>query len=249
MKKELLVIIPAYNEGEGIRQVLNDIFATEIRLLADILIINDGSKDNTLEVVQEYDVKVLSLVINLGYGSAIQSGYKYAKDHGYEYVIQLDSDGQHDICNVKRIFAELKGTNGSKDELPDIVIGSRFLSAESTFVATGMKKIAIQFFRILIKVFTKQSVSDPTSGLQGLNRRTFIYYSEYGNYDYKYPDINMIIQMLMIGYKIKEVPAVMHERMTGESMHTGMIKQLKYMVIMMLSTLSIIIRNIKVRHI
>lgn len=81
--------------------------------------------------------------------------------------------------------------------------------------------------------------------MQGLNRRTFAFYSGYGQFDYRYPDINMIIQMLLKGYRIAEIPAIMHERTTGQSMHSGYIKQMKYMIIITLSTISIILRQWK----
>ncbi|WBW98607.1 glycosyltransferase family 2 protein [Oceanirhabdus sp. W0125-5] len=248
MIKELLIMIPAYNEEESIEGVLNKIYEAGINEIGDILVINDGSKDNTEKVVREFKVPIINQVCNMGYGSALQVGYKYAEKKGYEYVIQLDADGQHDISNIKTIYDCLKNKNLMFTETPDIVIGSRFLSDSSTFKTSKLKNIAISFFRVLIKIFTKNDITDPTSGLQGLNRRAFTYYAGYGNFDYKYPDINMIIQMIMQGYNIKEIPAVMHERENGESMHSGLIKPIKYMVIMILSTFNIILRNRKSPH-
>lgn len=245
MRKKLLVMIPAYNEGEGIKNVLENLKDQGVESYADVLVINDGSTDNTKEVVASCGVSVLNGVVNLGYGSAVQMGYKYAQKHDYDYVIQLDADGQHDVSNIKSVYDCLTGLNTSTEDLPDIVIGSRFLSDTTTFKASGMKKLAIIFFRIIIKIITKQKITDPTSGLQGLNNKTFSHYATFNNFDYKYPDINMIIQMLMLGYTIVEIPAIMHERTTGESMHAGLLKQLMYMVIILLSTLSVILRNRK----
>lgn len=245
MKKEVLIIIPAYNEEESIGIVLNKIREAQIDEIADILVINDGSKDNTEKVVRALKVPVLNQVNNMGYGSALQVGYKYADKNGYEYVIQLDADGQHDICNIKVIYDCLKNSAGSCSGTPDIVIGSRFLNSSVNFKVSKIKKLVISLFTFVIKLSTKESVTDPTSGLQGLNRKAFTYYAGYGNFDYKYPDINMIIQMIMQGFSIKEIPAVMHERKTGEGMHSGIIKPMKYMVLITLSTISIVLRNRK----
>ncbi|GAA0178413.1 glycosyltransferase family 2 protein [Clostridium sediminicola] len=245
MKKELLIMIPAYNEEESIEIVLNKIHRAGINEIADILVINDGSKDNTEKVVRSFNVNIINQVCNLGYGSALQVGYKYADKEEYKYVIQLDADGQHDICNIKTIYDCLMDKDLNSYEVPDIVIGSRFLKDSVTFKISKIKYFAISLFRLVIKIITKNDITDPTSGLQGLNRRAFKYYAGYGNFDYMYPDINMIIQMIMKGYKIKEIPAVMYERKTGEAMHSGIIKPIKYMVLITLSTLSIILRNRK----
>ncbi|MDF2881613.1 MAG: hypothetical protein K0R54_2170 [Clostridiaceae bacterium] len=245
MEKQLLVMMPAYNEEESIGVVLNKIYEAGIDEIADILVINDGSKDNTEKIVRNFKVTIINQVRNMGYGSALQVGYKYAEKKGYKYIIQLDSDGQHDVSNIKIIYDYLQNKDHGFTETPDIVIGSRFLSNSSTMKISKIKYIAISYFRLVIKIFTKDNITDTTSGLQGLNRMAFTYYAGYGNFDRRYPDINMIIQMIMLGYCVKEIPAVMHERKTGKGMHSGIIKPMKYMVIIMLSTLSIILRNRK----
>jgi glycosyltransferase involved in cell wall biosynthesis len=245
VKKELLIIIPAYNEEESIGTVIKSIYEAGLNEVADILVVNDGSRDNTEKVVRELKVSILNQVNNMGYGSALQVGYKYAKKNGYEYVIQLDADGQHDICNIMRLYDCLRTKDEKFKENPDIVIGSRFLSDSTAFKISKIKRFAISLFRLVIKFITKEVITDPTSGLQGLNRMAFTYYAGYGNFDCRYPDINMIIQMIMQGFIIKEIPAVMHERKAGTGMHSGIIKPVKYMVIITLSTLSVILRNRK----
>lgn len=245
MHKKVLVIIPAYNEEESIGEFMNKLFNAKIDEWADVLIIDDGSVDDTVKNAKEFKVKVISQIYNLGYGAALQLGYKYAEKEGYEYVIQLDADGQHDVCNIERIYEALTSKTGAN---PDIVIGSRFLKESVSFKVSGMKKIVIIFFRWIIKTIGKIEVTDPTSGLQGLNKKAFSYYGEYGNFDYKYPDINMIMQMVLLGFSIKEIPAVMHERTSGSSMHNGIIKPIIYMVLMMMSTLNTIIRSKKAKN-
>ncbi len=239
--KEVLVLIPAYNEEESIGSFLNNLKEAGVYDLADILVINDFSRDKTVRIAHEHHVKVINHVYNLGYGSALQLGYKYAVRKGYRYVIQLDADGQHDACNVFNIYNQLI-TPMENGKLPDIVIGSRFADGSETFYINGLKRVSIRFFRWMIRKTTGAVIQDPTSGLQGLNRDAFLYYSKYQNFDYMYPDANMIVQMLMLGYRIVEIPSVMHERMAGESMHSGILKPLIYMMVMPLSVLAVYLR-------
>lgn len=239
MRKKLLIIIPVYNEQEAIGSLLDEMVERNMDELGDILVINDGSTDHTQRIVEEKQIKIINKPFNLGYGSTLQLGYKYAVSNDYEYVIQIDGDGQHDLSNINVVYEALVESAAQ----PDIVIGSRFLSEDNKMHTSKLKKIAIAFFRKIIKLFTKQTITDPTSGLQGLNRSAFTFYSAYGNFDYQYPDINMIIQMLLMGYQIKEVPARMYDRKTGESMHSGIFKPILYMVLISLSTVSILIRQ------
>ncbi len=244
MNKELLIIIPAYNEGKNIGAFIEKLKSAKIDDMADILVINDGSIDDTEDVVKSYGIDILNKPLNMGYGSTLQLGYKYGEKHNYEYIIQIDADGQHDVSNISVIYDAL--TENYKDIIdPDIVIGSRFLYKENEMKVSLIKRFAIRFFKTIIRIFTGEAITDPTSGLQGLNRKAFSHYALYGNFDYRYPDINMIIQMVMLGYNIEEVPAKMYYRNQGESMHSGLIKPFVYMVLMSLSIMTIILRQKK----
>ena len=239
-QKEVLIIIPAYNEEKNITKVLDKLEQPEIQAFADVLVMNDASKDATNWVVKDRKHTLVSHVFNLGYGSALQLGYKYAIRRDYQYVIQMDADGQHDVCNVAEIYRELK----KKDETgrtPDIVLASRFMPGSSDFETTAVKNFAYRLFRSMIKMVTGRKIADPTTGLQGLNRRTVLYYSQYGHFDDKYPDANMIMQMLLLGFQIREIPAVMHPRTRGFSMHSG-IKPVIYMFRMFFSIMSVVFR-------
>jgi len=247
--RKILVILPAYNEEESIGKLLDKMTRHEKRDLYDVLVINDGSKDRTEEIVREKGYHALSQVFNMGYGAALQTAYKYAEEKGYEYVIQIDADGQHDVTNIDRIIEEMGCFQEDKTDCPDIIIGSRFLKGSESFYMSRLKMLAIGFFRRIIKKNTKVELTDPTSGLQGLNRKAFCFYAEYGNFDLKYPDMNMIIQMLLLGFRITEFPAIMHEREAGVSMHSGILKVGKYMVLMSLSTWNAYARYKKVRKI
>ena len=243
--KDYLVIIPAYNEEKAIGDVRSGIIANGYLQLVDVLVINDASSDGTADVVKSFEqVNLITHVFNLGYGSSLQTGYRYALQHGYKFVLQMDADGQHDVCNIKILIDALN----SPDEngiYPDIVIGSRFAPGSKSFAISGLKKLSICFFRLLIKITTKRRILDPTSGLQGLNRKAFSYYSVFRNFDNDYPDANMIIQMLMMEYEIAEVPSIMHERVTGKSMHAGIIKPLLYMLMMPLNIFAVYMRQVK----
>jgi len=131
----------------------------------DIMVINDGSSDKTGMVAREAGEMVINLPYNLGYGGALQTGFKYASTMGYKYVIQFDADGQHDPEDIKIIMEQLR------TGIPDIVIGSRFLG-RGAFRAGVLKMGAIAVFRCLIKISTGVRITDPTSGLQGLTWET-----------------------------------------------------------------------------
>ncbi len=239
-KKELLIIIPAYNEGKTIGALLDKLEKPEIAEIADVLVMNDASKDNTADIVRERNHTIITHVFNLGYGCGLQVGYKYAMRRGYKYVIQMDADGQHDVCNIPVLYERLTTTD-AEGNTPDIVLGSRFLEGSITFPISAVKKLAIFLFRCLIKMGTGKTILDPTTGLQGLNRRAFGFYAGYGHFDDKFPDANMIMQMLMLGFRVEEAPAVMHARTEGVSMHSGL-KPIKYMFRMMFSIIAVWIR-------
>ncbi len=247
-RKKILLIIPAYNEEKSIVGLLDNLRNSNVLKVMDVLIINDGSKDKTAQVVKDEGFEIISQVYNLGYGAALQTGYKYAFENDYEYLLQMDADGQHDVRNLGRILEKLL-PDDSKRRIPDIVIGTRFLEGSETFYVSKLKLVAINLFRRAIKITTGYNITDPTSGLMGLNRRAFGHYSVFLNFDTKYPDINMIIQMLLRGFHIEEIPAIMHERKEGTSMHDGLFNVARYMFIMSLSTLNVYSRSLTERKI
>lgn len=235
--KELLIIIPAYNEEKNIEKLLRQLEQPEIREIADVLIMNDASSDATNWIVKGRHHEIVTHVFNLGYGSALQLGYKYAIRRGYRYVIQMDADGQHDVCNIPVIYERLR-TADADGTYPDIVLGSRFVEGSTAFPVSVPKKMAWWLFRFLIRIATGHKITDPTTGLQGLSRRVVIFYSQYNHFDDRYPDANMIMQMLLLGYRLVEVPAVMHPRTEGVSMHSGL-RPILYMFRMIYSILAV----------
>lgn len=237
LSRKTLILIPAYNEETNIATVLNNIHRECGDV--DILVINDGSHDKTAEVAKKAGATVVSHIYNMGYGVSLQTGYKYAVAHNYEYIIQMDADGQHDVCNIGTIYKELSDPYNHYD----IVIGSRFLADDNEMKVGLAKRIAINFFNMAIRLVThKRFTTDPTSGLQGLSRRAFTAYSRYGNFDTNYPDANIITKMLLNGYNLKEVPAVMHIRTSGTSMHSGLMNNIRYMFTVTLNILVVVMQ-------
>lgn len=245
-QKELLIIIPAYNEAKNIGAFLDKLKTLKLIENADILVMNDASTDDTCKIVKERNHRVVTHVFNLGYGSGLQVGYKYAAQKGYRYVIQMDADGQHDACNAEVIYRKLHEAD-EKGRYPDIVLGSRFVPGSVTYPTSVGKRIAYSLFRVLIRMGTGKKIMDPTTGLQGLSRRAFTFYARYNHFDDKYPDANMIMQMLLLGYRVEEIPALMHSRTEGMSMHSGL-KPVVYMFRMMISIIAVWLR-IKLFHV
>lgn len=235
-KQELLIIMPARNEEKNLPRLLDQMELEGIPQMADVLIINDASEDRTAQIIAERGYRTVNNVFSLGYGGALQVGYKYAVRTGYRYVIQMDSDGQHDPCNVHALYSRLL-----EQDAPDIVLGTRYWKGARDVSLTAAKRLAHKMFRVLIWLMTKQVITDPTTGLQGLSRDAFSCYARYDNFDVRYPDANMLMQMLMLNYRVAEVPAVMHPRVAGTSIHSGL-KPVWYMIRMLLSTLAIAFR-------
>lgn len=216
--KELLIIIPVHNEEENILAVIEEL--KRDMHYADVLVINDCSKDNSLRILIDNDINHINTPFNLGYAGAIQTGFKYAIGKGYKYVAQFDGDGQHVAKELDKLYNIMKKGN------VDIVIGSRF-KAESGYHHTFFRKVGTCIFKKIIKVACKQEVTDPTSGLQVLNKKVYSQYAKINGYP-DYPDANLLIDMLLQGYTIEEVAVRMRERIAGESMHAGAWKPFKY---------------------
>ena len=235
---KILFVIPAYNEAENIEKVLKEI-KKDVDY-ADILVINDCSKDNTSEIVRKNGVKCIDNVFNMKYAMAVQTGIKYAYQNNYDYVIQFDADGQHIAKEAEKLYNRIKTTNS------DIIIGSRYLE-KTGYPCPFFRRIGTKIFEKIIKLFCRKKIVDPLSGFQCLNKRVIERYSKIGNYP-EFPDANLVIEMLLSGYKIEEVPVKMRLREAGESMHGGIIKPIKYMIEQLYTCLLIVIKNIGKRR-
>ena len=201
-----LIIIPAYNEAENIEKVVNNLVNNYPQY--DYVIVNDGSTDDTLKICQENHYQVIDLPINMGIGGAVQTGYRYARDNGYEAAVQLDGDGQHDV-------AYLDGMLGTLEEgQADAVIGSRFVDKEG-FQSSQIRRIGIKFLSSLGWLLTGVRVKDITSGYRVVNRKFIKIFSE--DYPADYPEPEALVIVAVHGGKIMEYPVVMRERENGKS--------------------------------
>ena len=216
--KKVLIIIPAYNESQNIERVVDNIVNNFPQY--DYIVINDGSKDNTRDICKERRYEYLNLSINLGIGGAVQTGYKYAKDKGYEYAVQIDGDGQHDISYLERMLPYLESGE------VDIVIGSRFIECEG-FQSSAARRTGIKILSALIYMCTGCRVKDVTSGFRAVNKEFIKLYAD--NYPNDYPEPEAIVSAVMHGGIIKECPVIMRERAGGTS-SINFVKSIYYMI-------------------
>lgn len=227
-----LIIIPAYNEEENLGRVLKDVKDSNPHM--DILVVNDGSADNTSQIAKKAGAIVIDLPFNLGYGGAVQTGFRFAADYGYDYVITLDGDAQHDPYSINNLIKTMQRENA------DVVIGSRFL--EGNYKMDAFRKIGVRLFSKIARIYTGLTFTDPTSGFQMLSRKVFSYLAEGDNYPLDYPDVNIIMALHKKGFNLKETPVRMIEKPNGKSMHSGF-KPLMYILRMFLAILMVMIRK------
>jgi glycosyltransferase involved in cell wall biosynthesis len=213
----LLIIVPAFNEESAIAGVVRSIQQSMPR--ASVLVIDDCSADATLARARESGADVLPLPHHLGLGGCVQAGYKLAYELGYEYVIRVDGDGQHDPEDIPRIFETLVKSGC------EMVIGSRFVTQNGS--RTGMvRSLGIRFFRLILRPILGKAVHDPTSGFVGVNRRALEVFSK--SFPLEYPEIEALVVLQRRAFRFEEVPCKMRPRITGRSSITA-VKSLYYM--------------------
>ena len=226
---KVLIIIPAYNEAEGISKLIDNLRNNYTQY--EYVIINDGSKDNTKRLCADKKYNVINLPINLGIGGAVQTGYKYARENNYDIAIQIDGDGQHNPAYIENLIEFIK------NDTAEVVIGSRFIDKEG-FQSSKIRRLGINFLSSLLYVCTGTKIYDVTSGYRAVNKRFISIFAE--DYSRDYPEPEAIITTLMWRGKIKEVPVVMNERETGTS-SINFSKSLYYMIKV---SLAILVRRI-----
>jgi len=220
MSDKVLFVIPVYNEEKSISNTINDVRANFES--ADIIVVNDCSQDKTVEVLKQLNLNYLDLPVNLGYSGAVQTGIKYANRYNYDYVIQFDGDGQHIEREARKLYDAMKKSDAN------IIIGSRFLE-KTDYKHPFFRKIGTKLFSFFIKIITRKKITDPTSGLQILDRKTISMYSQSGEYP-EFPDANLIAKVILNGYNVQEISCRMKARTDGVSMHAGIIKPMKYAI-------------------
>lgn len=201
-----LVIIPAYNEEKNIKHVINSIKMSGINV--DIVVVNDGSLDNTSSAAKEAGADVIDLPINLGIGGAVQTGFLYAHRMNYDIAIQVDGDGQHDSKDLHKLIKAIE------DGQADVIIGSRFVE-KSNYKPSIARMLGINFFSMLVSLLVKYRIYDTTSGYRCVNKKAITAFIKY--YPMDYPEVETIVYAHKIGLSIKEVPVEMNQRLYGKS--------------------------------
>lgn len=229
-----LVMIPACNEEKNIAGIITGIRREFPQL--DILVVDDGSTDDTAAVARRAGATVLRLVNNMGYGIALQTAYKYAFAHEeYRYCLQMDGDGQHRYTDIPKLLTALN------EDGVDLVIGSRFVGGENGYHIPFARRVGMGFFRMLLRRFTRSEVLDITSGFQAFRRHVLQFYTS-DEMPYYYPDADVLMLLIRKGVNVREVATPM-ERGRGGSMHDGVVPQVYYVFTMMLSIIVILLKG------
>lgn len=205
VSKSTLVIVPAYNEERSIARVVENIRNHIVDV--DILVVNDGSRDRTARKARESGALVINLPYNMGIGSAVQSGFLFAKEKGYHRAIQVDGDGQHPTSEITQLLTAL-------DKGIDMAIGSRFVQP-TAYRPPFFRAMGIRIFSSLVSLIVGKKVYDTTSGFRALNRRAIVLLTE--TYPHDYPEVEALITLHRHGLEFVEVPVEMNYRREGKS--------------------------------
>lgn len=237
--KKILIIIPAYNEEDCILKTYNSIikYNNDKNTNYDVIVINDGSKDSTEDVLINNNIPHVRLINNLGIGGAVQTGYKYALYNNYDIAIQFDGDGQHDIKCVSKLIKPI--LNGEVD----FTIGSRFVDNKSSkFKSSFLRRLGIKLISFSTRMVTGKKIYDTTSGFRTCNKEIIERFSS--SYPTEYPEPITNVELLKMGYRLKEIPVSMNEREGGVSSIRAW-KTVYYMINVILSIFIIGIRRYK----
>lgn len=218
LNSKSLVIIPALNEERSIGKVIEEVRRQLPQ--ADVLVVNDGSTDETGNISKGMGALVLEHTYNMGIGATMQTGFLYALNNNYDMAFQIDGDGQH---NPEFLPSLMKPILEGRSNL---VIGSRYLSPGG-FKSTPLRKLGIRFFTFLLWIFTRKRVTDPTSGFRAMDRKVIELFS--ADYPSDYPEVEALISAHKKGFIFQEVPVMMKHRQGGTS-SIGALSALYYMV-------------------
>jgi glycosyltransferase involved in cell wall biosynthesis len=222
-------LIPAHNEAENLPIVLKSV--KKLMPDSDILIVDDGSEDDTAQVAETNGALVVKLPYNMGYGAAVQTGYHYAIDNGYERLLQMDADGQHrpeDAASLLRVLEEKNA---------DIVLGCRFMPGSGDYEMPFLRRFGQAYLRFFVRLLTGKQFADPTTGFQAVSRRAIRLYAQ-DVFPTDYPDADVLVMLCKAGMKVEQQPVTMKQRMFGMSMHSGL-KWVYYLFRMTLALLVI----------
>ena len=201
-----MAIVPALNEAQTIASVVAEIRAVDPGL--EILVIDDGSTDDTLAEARRAGALVARLPYNVGIGGAVQTGYQYARDHGFQVAVQVDGDGQHDPADLAQLLEPISADRA------DMVVGSRFLEA-GEYRPSFARKLGIRLLARVVSLLVRQRMTDPTSGFRAVNRRGIVLFA--AEYPHDYPEAEANVVAYRRRLRVVEVPVAMRERAAGRS--------------------------------
>jgi glycosyltransferase involved in cell wall biosynthesis len=227
-----IAIVPGYNEEGSIGAVIDEIRAADSEM--EIVVIDDGSRDRTANAARAKGARVLELPFNLGIGGAVQTGYRYAHEHGFDLALRVDGDGQHDPAQ----FAVLAGPVLSGHA--DIAVGSRFIGRKG-YRSSRSRRFAIRILSWTVTLIVGGRVTDPTSGFQVANRRAIALFAS--DYPHDYPEVEATVLAAKAGLRRAEVPVEMRERSAGRS-SIGALRSVYYMVKVMLAVFVTVFRRV-----
>jgi glycosyltransferase involved in cell wall biosynthesis len=203
----MVAVVPAYDEEAAIGTVVEEIRGLDPSI--DVVVVDDGSKDATAAVARAAGAAVVRLPFNLGIGGAVQTGFRYALEHGYEIAVRLDGDGQHDASELPKLLAPLERGEA------DVVTGSRFSDDDDGYRPPLGRRLGITWFARLVSLLTRQRVTDTTSGFQALNAQGIALFAR--DYPSDYPEVEATVLVLKHRLRLVEVPVRMREREHGSS--------------------------------
>ena len=206
----LLAIVPAYNEAASIAEVVSEIRDVDPEI--EVLVVDDGSNDATAETAEAAGARVLRLPLNLGIGGAVQAGFLYAYEHGFDLAVQIDGDGQHDARELPRLLEPILA------QTSDFAIGTRF-AGESSYRSPLARRIGIGLFARLVSLRVRQRMTDTTSGFRAVNRRGIRLFA--ADYPHDYPEVESVVTAARGDLRVCEVPVVMRQRAAGQSSITA----------------------------
>ncbi len=221
----VLIIVPAYNEEGAVGGVVEEICTTLPGV--PVLVIDDCSEDSTIATARAAGARVLPLPHHLGLGGAVQAGYKLAFELGYEYVIRLDGDGQHDPRDIPGVLDALRSSGC------EMVIGSRYVAEDSNHTSF-LRSLGIRFFRLMLRPILGKPVLDPTSGFVGVNRAALQVFSR--SFPLEYPEIEALVVLKRRAFRFMEVPCRVRPRAAGKSSITPL-KSVYYIVHVLMGVL------------
>ena len=205
-----IAVVPALNEEANVGRVIDELRAFDAGM--EVVVVDDASIDATAAVAEAHGAHVVRLPFNLGIGGAVQTGYRYAFEHGFDIAVQVDGDGQHDPSQLPLILEPLL------EDDADVVVGSRF-SGDGAFRSTRARRIGIQIFARLVSAVVRQRVTDTTSGFRAINRKAIALFA--ADYPHDYPEVEATVMSVKHKLRLREVPVAMRERGGGRSSITA----------------------------